>query len=128
MGFQFGGAMLIPAILPLLRQYCVWIATTCGRRGSRVCSPPRRVGIDATTHSRQGQPMSTDAIVLLQKGPPRDQEALHRVRTRLRQCGKTKGRLVDKIIELLTVHTYIENEVMYPRVQELLPDLEDDIL
>jgi hemerythrin-like domain-containing protein len=29
---------------------------------------------------------------------------------------------------LLTVHTYIENEVMYPRVRELLPDLEDDIL
>ena len=32
------------------------------------------------------------------------------------------------MIELLTVHTYIENEVMYPRVRELLPDLEDDIL
>ena len=40
----------------------------------------------------------------------------------------TKGKLVDKIIELLTVHTYIENEVMYPRVRELLPDLEDDVL
>jgi len=26
------------------------------------------------------------------------------------------------------VHTYIENEVMYPRVRELLPDVEDDIL
>ena len=31
-------------------------------------------------------------------------------------------------IELLTVHTYIENEVMYPRVRELLPELEDDVL
>ena len=39
-----------------------------------------------------------------------------------------KGQLVDKIITLLTVHTYIENEVMYPRVRELLPDLEDDVL
>jgi len=27
--------------------------------------------------------------------------------------------------ELLTVHTYIENGVMHPRVRELLPDLED---
>ena len=36
--------------------------------------------------------------------------------------------MVDKMIELLTVHTYIENEVMYPRVRGLLPDLEDDIL
>jgi hemerythrin-like domain-containing protein len=26
------------------------------------------------------------------------------------------------------VHTYIENEVMYPRVRELLPELEQDIL
>jgi hemerythrin-like domain-containing protein len=26
------------------------------------------------------------------------------------------------------VHTYIENEVMYPRVRELLPVLEDDVL
>lgn len=32
------------------------------------------------------------------------------------------------MIELLTVHTYIENEIMYPRVRELIPDLEDDIL
>ena len=38
------------------------------------------------------------------------------------------SKLVDQIIELLTVHTYIENEVMYPRVRELLPDLEDDVL
>jgi hemerythrin superfamily protein len=35
---------------------------------------------------------------------------------------------VDRIIELLTIHTYIENEVMYPRVRELLPELEDDVL
>ena len=39
-----------------------------------------------------------------------------------------KGKLVEQIIELLTVHTYIENEVMYPRVRALLPDLEDDVL
>ena len=32
------------------------------------------------------------------------------------------------MIELLTVHTYIENEVMYPRVRELVPELEDDVL
>ena len=39
-----------------------------------------------------------------------------------------KGQLVDRMIELLTVHTYIENEVMYPRVREMLPHLEDDVL
>jgi hypothetical protein len=26
------------------------------------------------------------------------------------------------------VHTYIENEVMYPEIRALLPDLEDDVL
>src|SRR6185312_10430351 len=40
----------------------------------------------------------------------------------------TKGKLVGKIIEALTVHTYIENECMYPEVRKLLPDLEDDVL
>jgi hemerythrin-like domain-containing protein len=29
---------------------------------------------------------------------------------------------------MLTVHTYIENEGMYPAVRKALPDLEDDIL
>ena len=28
----------------------------------------------------------------------------------------------------LTVHTYIENEVMYPQVRTLVPDLEQDVL
>ena len=41
---------------------------------------------------------------------------------------KTKGKIVDKIIEALTVHTYIENEVMYPEIRKRVPDLEDDIL
>lgn len=72
--------------------------------------------------------MSTDAIVLLKK----DHQEIKKLFTEFERAGdnaeKTKGRLVDKIIELLTVHTYIENEVMYPRVRELLPDLEDDIL
>ena len=36
--------------------------------------------------------------------------------------------LVTRMIELLTAHTYIENEVMYPRVRELLPEVEDDVL
>jgi hemerythrin superfamily protein len=41
---------------------------------------------------------------------------------------KTKERIAGQIIELLTVHTYIENEVMYPEVCALLPDLKDDVL
>ena len=72
--------------------------------------------------------MSTDAIVLLKD----DHKEIRKVFTDFGKAGDnavvTKGKLVDKMIELLTVHTYIENEVMYPRVRELLPDLEEDVL
>jgi hemerythrin superfamily protein len=72
--------------------------------------------------------MSTDAIVLLKQ----DHKEIRRVFREYQKTGKTdtgaRDRLVDEMIELLTVHTYVENEVMYPRVRELLPDLEDDVL
>jgi hemerythrin superfamily protein len=41
---------------------------------------------------------------------------------------KAKGDLVTRMIGLLTVHTYLENEVMYPEVRRLVPELEDDVL
>jgi hemerythrin superfamily protein len=72
--------------------------------------------------------MSNDAIVLLKQ----DHQEIRRLFRDFQQAGENanvqKGKLVDRIIELLTVHTYIENEVMYPRVRALLPDLEDDVL
>src|SRR5688572_21191701 len=72
--------------------------------------------------------MSSDAIVLLRN----DHKEIKKLFTQFQKAGdgaeKLKGQLVDRIIELLTVHTYIENEVMYPRIRELLPDLEDDVL
>ena len=72
--------------------------------------------------------MSTDAIVLLKN----DHKEIRRAFRAFEKAGEgayvAKGKLVDKMIELLTVHTYIENEIMYPRVRDLLPDLEDDVL
>ncbi len=72
--------------------------------------------------------MSTDAIVLLKA----DHKEIKAIFKKFEQAGdgatKAKGDLVKKMIELLTVHTYIENEVMYPEVRRLLPDLEDDVL
>ncbi len=72
--------------------------------------------------------MSTDAIVLLKN----DHKEIRKAFTAFERAGEkafaAKGKLVDRMIELLTVHTYLENEVMYPRVRELLPDLEDDVL
>lgn len=72
--------------------------------------------------------MSTDALVLLKQDHKEIQKVFRDFQNAGDDATKTKGRLVDKILELLTVHTYIENEVMYPRVRELLPDLEDDVL
>jgi hemerythrin superfamily protein len=71
--------------------------------------------------------VSTDAIVMLKN----DHKEIEKTFKAFEKAGdravKEKDRLVKKIIELLTVHTYIENEVMYPRVRELVPELEDDI-
>jgi hemerythrin superfamily protein len=72
--------------------------------------------------------MSTDAIVMLRE----DHKEIRRV---FREFEKSKDstsskrqRLVDRMMKLLKEHTYVENEVMYPRVREMVPDLEDDIL
>ena len=72
--------------------------------------------------------MSTDAIVLLKD----DHKEIRKLFKQLEALGDSahaqQNRLVEKILELLTVHTYIENECMYPRTRELVPDLEDDVL
>src|SRR3954447_17728000 len=72
--------------------------------------------------------MSTDAIVLLKDEHKEIRKAFRAFKQAGHDAVVAKGRLVDRIIELLTIHTYLENEVMYPRVRELLPELEDDVL
>ena len=72
--------------------------------------------------------MSNDAIVLL-KNDHKDVKKLFR---QFEKAGEnataTKGAIVRKIIEMLTIHTYLENEIMYPQVRALLPEVEDDVL
>ena len=72
--------------------------------------------------------MSTDAIVLLKDEHKQIKKAFRDFEKAGEKAYAAKGKVVDRIIELLTVHTYIENEVMYPRVRELVPELEDDVL
>ena len=71
--------------------------------------------------------MSTDAIVLL-RNDHKEVRALFREFAARSTTDERKGAIVRRVIELLTVHTYIENEVMYPQVRALLPDLEEDVL
>ena len=72
--------------------------------------------------------MSTDAIVLLKE----DHQTVKKLFREFEAAGENattrKRDLVAKIIEELTIHTYIENEIMYPEVRKLVPDIEDDIL
>jgi hemerythrin-like domain-containing protein len=85
---------------------------------------------DHATHPTQKGPavMSTDAIVLLKD----DHKEIRRLFREFESAGEaataTRSRIAKKILEELTVHTYIENEVMYPEVRKLLPDVEDDVL
>ena len=72
--------------------------------------------------------MSTDALVLLRNDHKEMRKLFRQFQAAGDNATATKGRLVKKMIELLTVHTYIENEVMYPRVREMLPELEADVL
>ena len=72
--------------------------------------------------------MSTDAIVMLKN----DHQVMRKLFREFKAMGDSasaaKGKLVKTIIEELTVHTFLENEFMYPEVRALMPELEDDIL
>jgi hemerythrin superfamily protein len=71
--------------------------------------------------------VSNDAIVIL-RDDHKEVRALFREFQKKGTTSPRKGAIVKKVVELLTVHTYIENEVMYPAVRAELPGLEDDVL
>jgi hemerythrin superfamily protein len=72
--------------------------------------------------------MSTDAIVMLKD----DHQEIRQLFRDFQATGKNatvaKGKLATRIIEKLTAHTFLENEVTYPEVRARMPDLESDIL
>lgn len=72
--------------------------------------------------------MSADAIVVLKNDHQHVRKLFTHFQDAAPNATKTKGDIVTKIIEALTVHTYIENECMYPEVAKFLPDLNEDVL
>ena len=71
--------------------------------------------------------MSTDAITVLKE----DHREVARLFAEFEKKATTKarkGEIVKEALHLLTVHTYIEDVIMYPEVRKLVPDIEDDIL
>jgi hemerythrin-like domain-containing protein len=88
----------------------------------------RDVRAATTTPSRRPRAVSNDAIVVLKD----DHQQIRKLFRDFQDAGeyalKKKAKIVEKIIEALTVHTFIENEGMYPAVRTLLPALEDHVL
>jgi len=72
--------------------------------------------------------MSTDAIVMLKKDHKEIKRLFRQFQETDENANAHKGKLVEQILEALTVHTYLENECMYPETRKLVPDLEDDVL
>ena len=72
--------------------------------------------------------MSTDAIVYL-KGQHKEVRRMFKEFQAASDGAKAKkSKLAEQIIGALTMHTYLENQIMYPEVRKALPDLEDDVL
>lgn len=72
--------------------------------------------------------MSTDALVLLKEDHTQIRRLFREFEGTGKDARKAKSALVEQILTLLTVHTYLENEVLYPGVRELLPEVEDHIM
>ena len=72
--------------------------------------------------------MSSDAIVVLKTDHKEIGTLFRKFQSAGDNAAKQNAKIVGQIIELLTVHTYIENEAIYPEVCALLPDLKDDVL
>jgi hypothetical protein len=64
-------------------------------------------------------PKSTDAIVLL-KADHREVAQLFTEYEKSATTAARKRAIVAKVIELLTVHTYLENEIVYPQVKSVI--------
>jgi hemerythrin superfamily protein len=69
-----------------------------------------------------------DAIVMLRN----DHRTVERLFKQFEKAGpnahKTRRGIADKIVEELSVHAAIEEQVFYPAVREAVPDADDDVL
>lgn len=72
--------------------------------------------------------MSSHAVVVLKADPKEIRNPFRMFQATGDKAVKSKGKIVGQIIELLTVHTYIENEATYREICALLPDFKDDVL
>jgi hemerythrin superfamily protein len=73
-------------------------------------------------------PVSNDAIVLLKD----DHKTVEKLFKQFEKAGENalaeKRKLVDSMIEELTTHTYIEEEIFYPAARAAAPETKDHVL
>jgi len=69
-----------------------------------------------------------DAIALLVK----DHESVEKLFEKFEQTGpramRARRTLADRIVQELSVHAAIEEQILYPAIRETLPEVEDDVL
>ena len=66
--------------------------------------------------------MATDAIVLLKEDHKKVQQLFKRFEGLGPNASKTKKEVVDKIVEELSLHSGIEEQIFYPAAREVLED------
>ncbi|MFI9274543.1 hemerythrin domain-containing protein [Kitasatospora sp. NPDC052896] len=71
--------------------------------------------------------MSSDAIVLLKEEHKEIRQLFRAYRATTEHDHAARGELAEEIVHAVTVYTYVEDEVVYPRVGALLPELEPEI-
>ncbi|MET9855572.1 hemerythrin domain-containing protein [Streptomyces sp. NPDC006450] len=82
--------------------------------------------------------MSTDAIVMLRDDHKTIRKLIHAYRAGGEQAVSSagdeveetvvRGEIVRELLHELTVHTFVEDEVMYPQVRRLVPETESLVL
>jgi hemerythrin-like domain-containing protein len=82
----------------------------------------------AASNALEEMVVSTDAIVLLKQDHAEVKRRFREFRGTAAGDGDARERLAREMIELLTVHTYLENNFMYPEVRRALPEIDDDVL
>jgi hemerythrin superfamily protein len=97
--------------------------------GSAGCNSRR----DGSVHRRRGsssfrQPDKEDAITLLKD----DHSTVKGLFQKFEQAGDrayaTKRKIVDKIIEELSIHAAIEEQIFYPAIRHAIEQTEDEVL
>ncbi len=103
-------------------------STTAARRkrtASSSASGPRK---RATGSPRRSRRSSTDALALLKKDHDEVEQLFKTFESLGEGAAKRRRQTVDKMIEALSRHAAIEEQVFYPQVRRSMPDATPDVL